>query len=273
MRRRAFALAVVILLGAVVVIMSGVMIQRHGASRLNVDQELAAYQAHHAGRGLTEATWAWVQTIPSDGVRKMISAEGHAFDLILDDATVIRVTLEDAQGSILVNPDELSSRDRDQMAGVLLELQQAGNIPDSYLRQVGPVKISAMTAPPELLRALASHVTEGDGDVDEFVDIVLEARLEDGFKDLDVTQAMSKADFSTSANSRLRRLLTAEPTLWKVRAEITPRGARRPTDAYEGIAQIETRGGRRGSSSFSPWGPFLSWERVDPVALGAGGTP
>lgn len=270
MNRRAFALAVVILLGAVVVIMSGVMIQRHGASRLNVDQELAAYQAHHAGRGLTEAAYAWVQSIPSEGVRRMISEDGHAFDLILDNRTVITVTLEDAQGSILIDPDELSTRDRDLVAGILLELQQAGGVEEHFVRQVGPMKISALTAPREVLLAVANHVTDGEG-AEDFVDEVLLARLEEDFKDLDVTQAMTKAGVSTQANSRLRRLLTAEPTLWKVRAEITPRGARQPTDAYEGIAQIETRGGRRGSSSFSPWGPFLSWERVDPVELRPGG--
>ena len=38
--------------------------------------------------------------------------------------SVISVTLEDAQGAVLVNPDELSSRDRDLVAGILLELQQ-----------------------------------------------------------------------------------------------------------------------------------------------------
>lgn len=273
MNRRAFALAVVILLGAIVVIMSGVMIQRHGAARLNVQHELAAYQAHHAGRGLTEVTWAWVQSIPSDGVLKMISEEGHAFDLVLDDRTVITVSLEDAQGSVLVNPDELSPRDRDLVAAILLDLQQAGDIPDEWIRQVGPVKISARTASRELLLAVVNHLDDSDGAAD-FVDEVLEARLDEDFKDLDITHAMTSADLSTSAKSRMRRILTAEPTLWRVRAEITPRGARRPTDAYEGIAQIETRGGRRGASSFSPWGPFLSWERVElDVGLGPGGRP
>lgn len=271
MNRRAFALAIVVVLGAIVVIMSGVMIQRHGAARLNVDREIAAYQAHHAGRGLTEVTWAWIQLIPSDGVKAMISKEGHAFELLLEDRTVVSVTLTDAQGSILANPDELTTRDRDTVAAVLLELQQQGGIQDHHVRQFGPMKISAASAPREVLLAVVTSVTDEDG-AEDFIDDLLEARLEPDFVDQDIANAINDAEFAPQSRARLRRLLAAEPTLWKVRAEITPGGARRPTDAYEGIAEIETRGGRA-SSTFSPWGPFLSWERVEPVGSGLGDRP
>jgi len=267
-RARGFALAVVIILAAIVVLVSGIMIQRHGAARLNVDRELARYEAHHAGRGLTESIWAWVQTIPSDGVREMIGEDGHAFDMHFGDGTTVSVTVRDGQGSLMVNAAELPTRERDDAAEILEHLRTivGPNVPEEYTRQVGPLKMSALTAPKALLEAVVMQANEGEGS-SEFVDTILDERTEESFRDASISQAMSRAGLSPQTNSRLRRLLTAEPTLWIVRAEITPRGAREPTDAYEGTALIETRGGRRGISSFSPWGPFLSWERVDPRSV------
>jgi hypothetical protein len=174
------------------------------------------------------------------------------------------------------NLESLSMRDQGDTISILENLRTilGGAVPESLLREVGPLKISALSAPESLLTAVAMVAVDDGVGVDEFVSEVMSARQDEDFRDLHVTQARTKAGMSPQANSKLRLLLTAEPTLWVVRAEITPRGAREPTDAYEGIAEIQTKGGRRGASAtFSPWGPFLSWERVtvDPVGLNAGG--
>jgi hypothetical protein len=269
MRRRAsrpaFALAIVVLLAGVVVIACAIMLERHAAGRLNLQRELKVYEAHHAGRGLSEVTTAWIMQIPTGAVSQLLGEEGHAFDLVLDDRSVVSVSLVDGQGTLLADPSLVASGEREDLIGIRDQLLTLTGytIPAPMLRQVGPLKISAMTAPEELLEAVILHVTGGEG-AEGFVRQVLGERADGELKDLDLSKAINDAGLSGPARTQLRRLLSAEPTLWQVKAELTPRGAREPTEVYVGMAIIEPRGGIRGrGSTFSPWGPFLSWERVE----------
>jgi hypothetical protein len=265
MTRPAFALAIVVLLAGVVVIACGVMLDRHASGRLSVARELKLYEAHHAGRGLSEVTTAWIMQLPSGSVRQLLGEDGHAFDLILDDRSLVSVSLEDGQGTLLADPTLVAPSEQKDQEGIrerLLTLT-GYSIPPDMLRQVGPLKISVMTAPEELLEAVVMHVTDGEG-AGDFVRTILKERADGEFKDLDLSKAINDAGLTGASRTHVRRMLTADPTLWKVTATLTPRGARSPSEVYVGMAVIEVKGGVRGKGTgFSPWGPFLSWERVE----------
>ncbi|MEI7658699.1 MAG: hypothetical protein WCK33_11605 [Phycisphaerae bacterium] len=229
------ALPIVLLLVLVAGVVISMMMDRHVAQALTVQRELQQYAFHHASKGVQEAVEAWLRL--SGAGRNMndaIELDGHAFDMTLDDGSMVRVSLFDAQGGVLVEMAGLSQEARELGRAMVGELQDAAG-PEAarFIRREGPLPVSVNAAPPEVLAAAVSAAADGEN-VQSIVDEILHARESEAISQESLNEVLTKANAPPEIRPRLGLVLTAQPSLWRVVAEV--QGSRA---AYSG------RSGRR----------------------------
>lgn len=220
-RRRAMALPVVLLLVLVAGVVISMMMDRHVSQALTVQRELQQYAFHHASKGVQEAVEAWLRL--SGAIRNMAEAierDGHAFDMVLEDGATVRVSLFDAQGGVLIEMAGLSQEARDLARGMVEELQDAAG-PDAprFIRREGPLQVSVNTAPPEVLAAAVSAATDGEN-VESIVDEILHARESEPISADGLNDLFTQANVPPEVRPRLALVITAQPSLWRVVAEV-----------------------------------------------------
>lgn len=262
-----FALPMVILLAMVVGLMAAVMLERQGAQRLSVARQLSTYRAHHLGRGVREVVSAWLVSITGQPIENMLGPGGLVLTITTPERQTIQVWMEDGQGSALTDLSGLSGDDLAAARALRdhLETLDRGRIDPAWVRAVGPVAISAKSAPEELVRGLALVVTQMKVRATSFTRSIREAREDGDISEADIGQAAEHAGFSPEQKTRMMRLLTAKPDLWLVRAAFS--SPDRPTDPsrvvsrYEGRVQLGGAGvAALGSGLMQSLGSFLSWE-------------
>ena len=265
--RRGFALPMVLLLALVVSLATAVMLRRQAALRLTIDRELRAYQEHHAARGLQEVISAWTRSLGDEPLDSVLGEDGQAFDLDLAGGSTARVSLFEAQGTVLINPQGLSGQSLEDARGIASRLPRRTRSDDtSLVRKVGPVAISINSAPEVVLGAVADFVFDGGTAADQFVRELLKKRAEGPLERNMLSQLAIKVKADNAQRLMLTRLLTVKPTLWYVVVELySPRTAHRPSmlkARYGGALIIDTGRGPQAESAeiWDRSAPFLSWE-------------
>lgn len=239
--RRGFALPLVVLFSLVSTLAIAVMLTRQGAQSLTVQREIEAYESHHLAKGLSEAIEAWKTSITTGTVGDVIAADGHAFTLTTG-SMALRVSLFEAQDTALGETGGLSQGSRQLADRILLGVVQAyGPNARAHLRSLGPVAVSANTAPESVLYAAIDAVLLGEG-TDALVNEILRARSRNGAVTReDLLQAFDAARIPTEQRGALDGSITTTPIVWRVVVEPIQRGGTIDT-YYEGLALIAPPG-------------------------------
>lgn len=269
----------VILLMAVVGLTLGMVLNRHSAEQLLVTRQVNAYTEHHAGRGLQEAIGAWLRMQNGREISEVLDPDtGHAMDILLQDGSIVSVSLIDAQGTLL---SDLTNQGEAQIAigepalEALSETVSAAAY-QKLTRPYGPIGVSAKTSPIEVLRAagLAVSADRGLRLADE---ISLLQRSDDPITRTELVQIATRAGLSSEQRGSMLRIITTDIQIWGVVVEV--RGGSglskgRLLKRYGGITRIRTSTGRTTTSNVMEIGSFYTWkdlgidsETVDPTDL------
>ena len=264
--RRGFAIAMVIVLMTVVGLGIGLAMTRFSVQSKTVARQVSGYQAHHLGRGLQEATGAWLRQQNGRNLLEVLEPEtGHAMDILLDDGSTVSVYLLDAQGSALSN---LSGRTDRQIedGGALLRNLSLNTTDAQYLqltRPFGPTTVSVHSASPLVLDAGARVVAPQLAD--RFLaELELLRNTTEQISRTDLTRSANAAGLSTNQRSAALRLFATDIELWAVIIEVRAgRGASqgRLISRYGGITRIRTNN-RSASSNEVELGAFITWKEI-----------
>ncbi|MFI4915414.1 MAG: hypothetical protein ACIAS6_02765 [Phycisphaerales bacterium JB060] len=264
---RAFALPLVVILSMVATMAIAVMLERQGQQTRSTIRQMRWTQDRHLERGVREVTGAWL-TGASRRLPEIARGGGHALDLTMNGDRTIRLDIEDAQGSILSTFEGVSEAELPFAEGAYDSiLMRAGDEQtlERWTRPVGPVAISAISAPEEVLAAAVAPMM-GDGQASAMARDIVQAR--EGAESGAGTQWLRRiiADYASEMEDRrtLQRLIVGEPDLWRLRISVKD-GRGDIGTMYEAVVHVDGREIRQraDSGAFTPLGPFLLWRRLD----------
>lgn len=269
-RARAFVLPVVLLLALAVGILAAALLQREATHTLSYQRQFTSYRTHHIGRGVREVVGQWAVSLSGQAIEKMIAPDGRILDLETSDGTLVRVSLHDGQGSVLTDIAKLAGQDRADAEAVLAELDElTGGKPDpEWIRSVGPARISAASAPPEVIEAVARVLTTTDAQAKALARAVLEAREDGELDEAKLATAASRGGLNAEELARFNRLLAPKAELWMLVADV-----HKPDRRGRTLAEVEARYTGRlvlgqaafgAASGLDSMGVFLSWAEVPP---------
>lgn len=266
--RRAFALPAVLLLTLTVGIVTAAMLQRESAQSLLFQRQLGSYRAHHLARGVREVVGQWAVSLSGQPLENMIAEDGRILDLETSDGTVVRVSLADGQGAVLTDLSKLAGSDRTDARAVLRELDDItrGRPDPAWLRPVGPMRISASSAPEEVLEAVARVLTKTKAQATAVTRAILQAREDGPLDEAKLAAAAGRGGLNAEDIARLNRLLTPRAELWLLVADVHEPDRRGRTRAeiearYRGYIAFG-QGSFGAASGLDSLGSFLSWEEV-----------
>lgn len=264
--RPAFALPVVLLLTLVAGIIAATMLTREATHRLGTQRQLDSYRDHHISRGVREVIGQWAISLSGQPVEKMIAPDGHLLDIEPADGGLVRVSMADGQGAVLSDLGKISGEDRADGERILAALNEItrGKPDPSWLRPVGPVKISAATAPEEVIEAVARVLVPTTGAATSLTRAIMSARRDGPMTESDLATAVGRAGLASDQLSRFNRLVTAKPELWLVTVDVhepgrSGRPQEQPRSRYAGRISF-SQAGLGALAGAESLGSFLSWE-------------
>lgn len=263
-RRSAFAMPLVLLVVVVAAIVMVALVESSRGRFFFVRRQLDGYVEHHSAKGLQEAISAWIGSNGGSGVQDALDADGKAFDIVAGGQRV-RVYFAEAQGTALADFTGLTGQDLADAAGVVDKLASLPqNVRDEAVRREGPLSISVYSAQESVLRAVAETVLR-DTRARDLLGEVVGARTSPDFDQNKLREAIARSGAAGDEQSRLQRLLTAEPSLWALTAEVAPANGPGEAVYYEGLAIIASpgRSAQRISNNVQRSNAFLSWRRVE----------
>lgn len=266
MKRRGFAMPIVIVLALVTGVLAAIVLERQAMQRRIVARQVNAYQDTHFERGVREVVSQWTDTLLGQSIRDLLEEDGHALDIDRPDGSVVSIYLFDGQGTLLSEPIGRSEQESLDAQGALDELvklvgarrlRREGGM---FLRPVGPAAVSVMTAPVEVLEAVASYALGGKSGR-RFAESIDGKRRSGQVTEADLNTAFSAGDLSAQQRETALRLLVLEPEVWSTVVDVwVPRGRGAELVArYGGRFQMAGQGNQRGTTMVS-LGKFLSWE-------------
>lgn len=257
----------VIIMALVAGIMAAVLLERQANQRQVVERQIASYKAHHFERGIREVVGQWTDTLLGQPLEKLVDEDGHALDLELPGGGLAAVYIYDGQGTAMSEPTGLNEEEQQDAAGVLQALADltGGNVDPSWLRPVGPVRVSAATAPQELLEAIGSYASGGRAGR-RFAKLLVEARNSATLTQADVQKAITDSGITAEEQAIVTRLVTAKPELWAMVVDVydpeQPQRDGGPSVRYGGRFLLPTSGGARVTTALQSLGKFVSWEEL-----------
>lgn len=278
--RGGFVLPLVLLVGIVLAVLMTVMIERFTAQAATVRLSLTQYESHHLGKGAAELIDEWMREVSRTGrgaLRERLADDGLALEVNLPgglSATshgdeVMRLYLKDVQTSLLQSSGDqpLSLREALERAQTELEATYGVGGAKQYLRSQGPAAVSVLTASETVLTALVNGVTQQNGTA-AVVAALLAAREDGKVSQAEINEAIAAGGLDPQQRVLLAQLLTAEPSLWEVRAEVSDRETGRRLARYLGTTTLSIGRADRSARGNSP-ADFMSrsyvrdWRRDD----------
>lgn len=265
--RGGFILPMVVLLTFLMAMVIAVILERQAAHSLTVRRVAGQYDAHHTRRGLSEVIEAWVRSGQTKPMRERLAPDGLAVTIELPGGLsgrtqgphTVGLYLEDGQGTVLADFTGLSG-DLLLDAKLMHNAFRAAGGSSRDERMLGPVAVSAESAPRELLTA-AAQAAGATGNPEAFADAVLAQRDPGPITPQSLQQAASEAGYQAEELQRLLRLVAPETSLWRLRADVSAGG--RLVDRYVGYAIVHGSGRRdRLSAGTTRRGSILQLEQV-----------
>ncbi|MBK9188280.1 MAG: hypothetical protein IPM33_04915 [Phycisphaerales bacterium] len=271
--RRGYAMAIALMIGVVVIVLFGVLLQRQGSHALMGQRILGSYSDHHLSRGYADAISAWVASNASRDISEALGPDGHAFDLTTDSGQAVRVWMRPGQGTLLVELGGLASTAADDMRRAAAYLRRhAGNDLNRMVRREGPLTVDVRIAPEPVLRAVLDSVLEGDGTDQVLADLI--SRRRGPMEAATLTEVWTAANLDNAIQRRLSALFVVTSSVWEFGVQaMGPAGLPRGEDvtAYGGLvhqqgASAASRADRAAlvqrSSRILEWwkaGPDIRW--------------
>ncbi len=254
--RRAFALPMVVLLALIASLAVGVLLERQSGGHLAVQRAIGSYRDHHRMVGMEVMVDRWLGPSRPSSLTDRLGDDGLAFELRQPHGRFTRVYISDGQGAALSNLGAVTGPAADYARRVRDALTPRQETTDEeLLRDAGPVKVSANTAPQAVIEAVASVVI-GDNS-DRFVRDLITKRAKTRLTTQDLNTVIQEAHLTPEQSAGLEMLLTAEPSLWRVDVKTTEPDVPRPQWA-RGLLEVGPGLGR-----WMENGRFVSWETVD----------
>jgi hypothetical protein len=247
--RRAFVMPLVLMLTMVLTLSAAFIIQRQNTQYTITRRHVAQYDAHHTTRGIADVIDAWL----SGGgryksFRDRIDGEGRILEISVPDGLsarssgpdMLRVMLEDGQGTLLSDYSGLTGQTLLD-AKRALDALKAENPGDwrRFTRPMGPVTVSVVEAPREVLSAMVQGITESTLEGQGFVSSLMSARDAGPVDAAALNQAMLDAQLPPEQMAALQRVLTSETTFWKLRIDVL-RGGTERVARYDGFLSSMT---------------------------------
>jgi hypothetical protein len=247
--RRAFVMPLVLMLTMVLTLSAAFIIQRQNTQYTVTRRHVAQYDAHHTTRGIADVIDAWL----SGGgryksFRDRIDGEGRILEISVPDGLsarssgpdMLRVMLEDGQGTLLSDFSGLTGQTLLD-AKRALDALKADNPGEwrQFTRPMGPVTVSVVEAPREVLSAMVQGITESTLEGQGFVASLMSARDAGPVDAAALNQAMLDAQLPPEQMAALQRVLTSETTFWKLRIDVL-RGGTERVARYDGFLSSMT---------------------------------
>ncbi|MDX2130864.1 MAG: hypothetical protein SFY69_02280 [Planctomycetota bacterium] len=264
--RGAFALPLALLLVVVCTTMLAVMLQRHGADQRTAQRQIDAYAFGHATRGLSEALNLLAQR-KQGTIGQALDRDGKLADLRVAGGEVLSIYLEDGQGPALSNLSGLGQENFTLGRDLLRRLVEASPEDATRMtREEGPLSVSVNTAPEAVLQAALGAITGGGAASGLAGDIAARRRAEGFIDEEGLRNLISGSELSDEQKQRAHALLTATPTLWRVRAVLDSGRVRAQPVEYRAWAIfVRARAGGDRANMVQRSVAIFGWERVAEV--------
>ncbi|MFO0859933.1 MAG: hypothetical protein U0570_05200 [Phycisphaerales bacterium] len=233
--RKAFALPVVLMVSLALATVITVLLDRFGSQTRSVSGIVHSYENYHAGRGLHQLFEAWLRSSNSSKLAGKLGENGLALTAKFAEGLspnasspeTVRIYLADGQGSILDEPGSLPAEDVALAQAIISAANDldrgvgGGDVSEGAIarRQFGPLAVSLRTASPRTLRAAVSGATAGEK-VDEIVAELLKAKEDLNISANAISEIANKAELAGDARTNLLKVITVEPTVWNITAEV-----------------------------------------------------
>ncbi|MBC7771266.1 MAG: hypothetical protein H7210_02105 [Pyrinomonadaceae bacterium] len=256
---RAYALPLVILVSLGASLAIGIVLSRHADSHLAVNRQVVLYRDHHRQMGMQELVDRWIVNVVTRGsVRDQLGDGGLAFELTLPQGTTARVYFDDAQGAALEDLRVLHGPEAAYARRLLRALDQMpqpaiGEGRERVFREFGPAKLSVHTVDLAVLEALAGVIVPSS-DSRKFVRTLIDRRARADLAPNDIRAIAMEAGLNSDETAAAEMMLTAQPTLWRVTAEISGGGVQQRAQGLVEVPAIME------SSSAGRFAKFLSWK-------------
>ncbi len=277
--RRGYALPLVLLLALVASVVMAMVLDRQRTQTLSQKRQLNHYRDDHFAKGLQETIDAWMKSVAARPLAELLAEDGHALDMDLAGGVTLRLYAFDGQGSILTEIMGLTGEARVNAAGLVNALSQLppelrnassgferGRLTE-LTRRFGPLAISVNSAPEAVLNA-AIRYASGDKSAGDKVMSLINARSEKVLAAPDLSDWLAKLDMETNQRSTLSRLLTTQPSLYRLEARLYRTSdnldGARPAAIYAGYTLIGSRNSQRDrtSNQTTRLTSIFDWHRV-----------
>ena len=218
--RRGFVFMVVLMVIVIGTITIGATVSASSfKSRVN-ESRVRAYRTQHEALSVRDIIRWWLMQMNNSGGRREAGVNPlMALDespesskrFTLESGVVIRVTVRDAQGTMLARLDDsLSPENFEWLFEALKRLPQERV---DLIRRHGPLTVSLRSATDEVLGALA----EGDAEMAEALIDIRGIGVPDPAT---FAREMNSRGFDTERTQQMLRRVTITPTLWKMDVEV-----------------------------------------------------
>lgn len=209
--RGGFLLLTIMVLLFVATLMVGWGLKRATMQSRITDLRVEDYRLHHERMGLIAIAERWMGQEKVETLEEHATSSGrHAYWATLPNDVEISIAVADGQGTLCGRTDAVVGNIKDAMLDALTRIPPGMN---DLIRDVGPVKVSLRAAPDAVLRAVAAD----DASV---VKTLEKLRADLPESDDELRTRLTREDFDTELSNRLIQLLTVEPTLWRLDAEV-----------------------------------------------------
>ncbi|MFN0012055.1 MAG: hypothetical protein ACKVS8_10470 [Phycisphaerales bacterium] len=253
--RRAYALAMVMLLGTVCIFGVAAVLERATESGRAGKRAVDSYLRHHEQAGLRDII-GLALSFRGLNVGDLKPEASTKMNITVEGSGEVEVRVADGQGTLLLASGEGVADVLRAAADQLSTLDPQGTATGKNTRERGPAKVSINSAPRAVLTALFKAV-DAQGPAEAFASAALEKRADQRLTSADVGAMLQTAGADEEVRKLVEGLLTTEPGLFKVRVESRGPGGRVGA-RFEGLIQGDPRGGAAGSQ----WA-FLTWTRLE----------
>lgn len=257
----------VMLLSLIGIMVVASMLTRYGSQGRFVAKHRSRYVEHHTQRGVQEMVGTWLDLVRGGPIGDIIRDDGLAFVIDFQGGRKLEVFVHDGQGSLLTDTSDLNNRDTRLVEAALAALQADGPIDnlEDFTRQKGPMGVSVMSAPLEVLRAVLIAADIDESAAQRVAEDIIQEREQGELTQPDVLRLLDATGVSPASRGIVASVLTASPVLFAFETRVYDRGRGPMVAHYWGLVEVESRGTGRGNAqaSFKPAGPFLTWEVLD----------
>lgn len=265
--RHAFALPAVVLMSLLGGMVVAIMLERLRDQNIVVQRQVEGYMEDHFGKGIREVIDTWVSSEANEISENNLDPDGRALDAKVGRDLIVRVYLQDAQGTLLRSGEGFAGMDARAIRQAIADIAASGD--GSLLRSVGPAQISIKSVAAPALRAILLAL-DSKADAQSAANWLEETRAERALADRDFEELGSRAGLDQEKTDMLKRIFVLAPVLWRVDAEVLDARPGRPNDdpmRFTGLTIIKRKGNVAGGSGTqaTPGDPavgyFVSFQR------------